>query len=209
MTICARWLNPARRLECLRLARRSYPRLDLTVGKIAPYSRTIPRPNAQPGARRRAVSSVPGAPLLTILPGPLQWLLTQLSPAGRAVVLEIAECEGLFVSSTALAGLLGLRDRHALRRLLRDEGLPSYSQLAGWIRVVIWVVRYEERGVSLSEQALTMGCEPRSYYRTVRSVTGCTWREIRSRGSTWMACELEEHLVRRVASQPVSFPQAS
>jgi hypothetical protein len=145
----------------------------------------------------------------TIVPGPLQVVLHHVSPAAGTVITRIAASEGHFVSSTELAASLGLRDRHALRRRLREEGLPNYGQLAGWIRVLIWLTRYEERGLSLCEQASTTGCEPRSYYRTVRTVTGCTWREILSRGSMWMALKLAEQCGRRADLAAVSLPRAS
>jgi hypothetical protein len=145
---------------------------------------------------------------MTVL-GCLQLILHHTSPAGRAVIMMIAAAEGHFVSSTELAASLGLRDRHALRRRLREEGLPNYSQLAGWIRVLIWLTRYEESGLSLCEQASTTGCEPRSYYRTVRTVTGCAWREILTRGSMWIALKLAERCKGRGGRTAVSLPRAS
>jgi hypothetical protein len=143
------------------------------------------------------------------MPGPLQAVLLQVSPVAAAIILRIAAGEGLFVSSSVVAAALGLRDRHVLRRLLQEEGLPNYSRLAGWIRVLIWLTRREERGLSLCEQASTTGSEPRSYYRTVQSVTGCTWRQLQSLGSNWLMLRVLEQCGRKVDPTAVPLSRAS
>jgi hypothetical protein len=116
--------------------------------------------------------------------------LAGLSPAGHAVIHAITRSRGRFVTSTALAASLGLRDRHTLDRLLQSEGLPSYKQLSGWIRVLGWVLEWERARVALSSSALEEGLNAEVYGRTVQRVSGLTWTEIRARGSTWVLLEL-------------------
>lgn len=118
--------------------------------------------------------------------------LTGLSPVGRSVVQAIAFSRGAFVSSTVLATQVGLKDRHALDRLLNNEGLPTYKQLAGWIRVLGWVLDWERARVAISNSALSTGRNAGVYARTVQRVTGLTWTEVRSRGSNWALLELLE-----------------
>jgi hypothetical protein len=139
----------------------------------------------------------------------LRLVLQEVTPLARAVILGIAESEGLFVSSTELAASLGLKDRHALRRLLLEEGLPCYRQLAGWIRILIWLHRWEEDRMSLCRQASVTGHEPRSYYRTVQTVTGCTWREIQTRGALWTALTLLEQCRARPHTMRSPFARVS
>jgi hypothetical protein len=148
--------------------------------------------------------------MVVVAPPPLlQLVLQQVTPGAGAVILGIAESEGLFVSSSHLASSLGLRDRHALRRLLREEGLPCYSQLAGWIRILIWLSRWEEDRLSLCRQASVTGHEPRSYYKTVQTVTGCTWREIQARGSVWTALALLDQCRGNTGSREAAISLAS
>jgi hypothetical protein len=121
-----------------------------------------------------------------LLPGSL----TGLTPTGQAVVKAIALSGGGFVSSSVLARRLGLRDRHTLDRLLHNEGLPTYKELSGWIRVLGWVLDWERAGVALSSSALRTGKNAGIYARTVQRVTGLTWTQVRTRGSTWVLLEL-------------------
>jgi hypothetical protein len=116
--------------------------------------------------------------------------LTGLTPAGGVVVRAITLSGGAFVSSSALARGLGLKDRYALDRLLHNEGLPTYKQLSGWIRVLGWVLDWEKERVALSSSALRTGKNAGIYARTVRRVTGLSWTQVRVRGSTWVLLEL-------------------
>jgi len=125
-----------------------------------------------------------------------------LSPPAQAVVRTIALGNGTFVSSTAVARSLGLKDRYALDRLLHSEGLPTYKQLSGWIRVLGWVLDWETDRVALSSSALRSGKNAAIYGRTVRRVTGLSWSEVRDRGSNWVLLEL----VRRC---PKAYPARS
>ena len=102
----------------------------------------------------------------------------------------IARSGGRFVSSTSLARVVGLRDRHELDRLLHNEGLPTYKEISGWIRVLTWVLEWESTGVGLSSSALGAGLNAEVYGRKVQRVTGLSWTQVRSRGSTWVLLEL-------------------
>ncbi len=116
--------------------------------------------------------------------------LVSLTARGTVVVRAIVHSGSRFVNSTTLARRVGLRDRHQLDRLLHNEGLPTYKELAGWIRVLMWVVEWEQSGMALSTSALNAGLSPEAYGRTVVRVTGSSWTEVRSRGSTWVLLEL-------------------
>lgn len=116
--------------------------------------------------------------------------LTPATANGSAVVRAIARSGGRFVSSTSLATQVGLQDRHALDRLLYNEGLPTYKRLSGWIRVLTWVLEWESTHRALSNAALGAGLNTEVYGRTVQRVTGQTWTEVRSRGSSWVLLEL-------------------
>ena len=142
-----------------------------------------------------------------LLPHLLQCSLLELSPSASAVVDAIAAGTGSFVSSTALARKLGLRDRHALDRLLQSEGLPTYKQLSGWIRVLGWVLSWETDRVALSSSALRSGKNAGIYARTVRRVTGLPWNEVRDRGSSWVLLELMDRCVKAYpARSPAAAP---
>lgn len=78
---------------------------------------------------------------------------------------------------------------------LMHVGLPTWSVLSGWLRALDRVLGWEERQVSLSAQALGMGLNPSSYYRSVKRVTGCSWGVLKARGSEWMLIELHRVLL--------------
>jgi hypothetical protein len=59
-----------------------------------------------------------------------------------------------------LAQSVGLKNRFALMRLLREEGLPSYRELAGWIQVLIWQLEWEDHNTALARQAFEAGRYP-------------------------------------------------
>lgn len=109
---------------------------------------------------------------------------------GSAVRGAIASSDGTFVSSSVLARRVGLKNRHTLDRVLQNEGLQTYKQLSGWIRVLRWVVDWENDHVALSRSALRSGKNSGIYPRTVRRVTGLSWSQVRGRGSSWVLLEL-------------------
>src|SRR5438132_11479275 len=81
----------------------------------------------------------------------LQTALPPLSATSRAVVSALACCNGHASSAGEIAAWVGLRDRHQLARGLRRDGLPPLEQLAGWARVLYWVLEAESGERSLLE----------------------------------------------------------
>src|SRR4051812_23963726 len=86
----------------------------------------------------------------TLLHTALHWL----SPQGHAVIQRLVITQGYAGSAHDIALAVGLKNRFQLSRLLDREGLPSLENLAGWIRVTIWVMAWETTKTSLSQSAL-------------------------------------------------------
>jgi len=105
-----------------------------------------------------------------------------LSPASRAVVSALACRNGDAHPAAAIAEWVGLRDRFRLARQLRRDGLPSLERLAGWTRVLYWMLDAESSGASLLQLARHDGIDPAVAYRLVRRVTGQRWSEARRAG---------------------------
>lgn len=118
----------------------------------------------------------------------LHWV----SPAGRAVIAALADCGGAFGTAPFFASRLGFRDRHQLARLLAYEGLPPLQELAAWIRVLGWLLEWEQRGTALCRLALRCCADPAAYYHTVNRLTGLSWSEVRRRGVAWVLWQLRE-----------------
>jgi hypothetical protein len=97
--------------------------------------------------------------------------------------------QGDIGGSNAFARSVGFRNRDQLRRILASDGLPCLEDLAGWIRVLGWLVEMETSGVSLSRGALCSGQDPKSRYRTVKRLTGRTWGEVRLLGTDCLLLE--------------------
>lgn len=129
--------------------------------------------------------------------------LTWLSPEGRCLVRVLVSENGRPISPHQVASALGLRNRHQLARLLVRENLPSQETLAGWIRIAFWVVAWEAHGTALAQTCLRDGDDPAVRFRTVRRLTGCTWSELRTRGSLWVALELRGQCRARESKRPV------
>jgi hypothetical protein len=122
----------------------------------------------------------------------LQTALHWLSPQGHAVIRQLVTTQGYAGSAHNLAIAVGLRNRFQLSRLLEREGLPSLENLAGWIRVMIWVMAWETSSTSLSQSALDAIRDPAACYRTVERITGLGWNQVRTLGSTWVLLALVE-----------------
>jgi hypothetical protein len=90
---------------------------------------------------------------------------------------------------------LGLRNRHQLHRVLMADGLPCLEDLAGWIRLLGWVVDAETAGIALSRGALRAGKNTSSWYSTVQRLTGRTWGEVRDLGSAWVLLQFAAAVV--------------
>jgi hypothetical protein len=138
----------------------------------------------------------------------LQTALHWLSPQGHAVVQQLILTQGYPSSASQLALAVGLRNRYQLSRLLEREGLPCLEDLAGWIRVILWVSDWESKRVSLSQSALGAIRDPAACYRTVERVTGHSWNRVRSLGSTWVLVELVD-CCNRVPSDVVNPDERS
>jgi len=72
------------------------------------------------------------------------------------------------------------------------EGLPRLERLAGWIRVLGWVLAAELSDQSLSERELRTGRDPAVAYRTVKRVTGLPWGTVRRLGGAWVLLQLRD-----------------
>jgi hypothetical protein len=126
--------------------------------------------------------------------------LPRMSREGQKAVTMLARSCGAVARTDEIAEILGLRNRHALMRLLRDEGLPSYRELAGWIQVLAWQLEWENEHTSLARQASNVGRYAGSVYRTVRRVTGADWGEVQARGSHWVLLQLLARCVTPTAT---------
>lgn len=112
----------------------------------------------------------------------LQSALPDLSATGRAVVSALGCRNGDAPPAAEVAAWVGLRNRHQLARLLRRDGLPPLTELAGWARVLYWTLEAEATGASLLQLAHRDGMDPAAAYRLVRRVTGQRWTEVRRAG---------------------------
>ena len=67
---------------------------------------------------------------------------------------------------------------------------PDHEELAGWVRVLNWILWTQDAPVALERIAISGGLEPSVCCRTVRRLTGATWTEARSRGPEWVLASL-------------------
>ena len=104
----------------------------------------------------------------------------------RAIYEAVLLNEGGIGPARSVAGRLGLRNRFALARLLKRNGLPPLHRLAGWATVLTWVLTAERDDVSLCHIAFRLSRHPSACYRLVKEVTGLTWGDVKARGSTWV-----------------------
>ena len=122
----------------------------------------------------------------------LQTALHWLSPQGHAVIQHLVMSQGYPGSAHEIATAVGLKNRFQLARLLERESLPTLENLAGWIRVMLWVLEWEGSRRSLSRLALGSIRDPATCYRTVERVTGLSWNRVRALGSDWVLLALLE-----------------
>jgi hypothetical protein len=130
----------------------------------------------------------PIEPLGTMLHCALPWLTTR----GRLVIDRLVACQGHVGSAAAFAAALDLRDRHQLERVMLREGLPRLERLAGWVRVLGWVLAAEVSDQALSQRELRSGRDPAVAYRTVKRVTGLPWGTVRQLGGAWVLLQLRD-----------------
>src|SRR6266699_2684108 len=118
--------------------------------------------------------------------------LPELSSASRAVVSALGCLNGNAPPARDLAAWMGLRDRYQLARVLRRDGLPPLEQLAGWTRVLYWVLEAESGDRSLLELARREQLDPAVAYRLVHRVTGLRWSQVRRAGLAAMLARFRE-----------------
>lgn len=112
----------------------------------------------------------------------LNTALPPLPRTARAVV-EVLVCNnGLIADTDPVPTYLGLRTRHQVARALRRAGLPPLEELAGWTRVLYWLLQSEQTGVSLFNLARQASLEPATCYRLVRRLLGQPWSRVRRDG---------------------------
>src|SRR5207245_7273974 len=128
-----------------------------------------------------------------------------LSATSRAVVSALACCNGHASSAGEIAAWVGLRDRHQLARGLRRDGLPPLEQLAGWARVLYWMLEAEAGDRSLLELARREQLDPAVAYRLVQRVGGLCWSQVRR---AWLAALLARFRERRRDPFSSSWPSA-
>ena len=124
--------------------------------------------------------------------------LTNLSVTSRAVLSTLACRNGHAPPAGEVAAWVGLRDRFQLARVLRADGLPPLEQLAGWVRVLYWVLESEANGASLLELMQREHVDPATGYRLVRRVTGMRWSQVREAGVSVILLKLRDRCTERI-----------
>ena len=123
-----------------------------------------------------------GAALTALVAG----AIPRVSATTRRVVEALVSRHGRVEAANTFAQAVGLRNRYQLRRVLAADGLPCLEDLAGWFRILEWVADAEDCGMALSRRAVQAGQDPATWYRTVKRLTGRTWREVRALGHHWV-----------------------
>lgn len=147
--------------------------------------------------------------MLTATLAEVRRICPHLTIRSRAIVEAILFVEGSVGSMAALSGRLGLRNRFALERLLKRDGVPSLRRLVGLVTVLSWVKSAERDGVSLCHLAFRQRRYPSACYRLVREATGHRWEEVRKHGSHWVELRLLEEFRRMETLTPLTQPRGS
>src|SRR5437879_9633198 len=121
-----------------------------------------------------------------------QLCLPPSAATSRAWVIALSCCNGHASSAGEIAAWVGLRDRHQLARGLRRDGLPPLEQLAGWARVLYWMLEAEAGDRSLLELARREQLDPAVAYRLVQRVTGLRWSQVRRAGLAALLARFRE-----------------
>jgi hypothetical protein len=114
------------------------------------------------------------------------------SPETTRVVVALAALGGLLHDTQRFAAVHGMGSRYRVARVLRRESLPQLEELAAWVRLIRWLVRWQANSDSLSRMALDDGLETSVCCRTIRRLTGATWTQARARGPEWAILLLTE-----------------
>jgi hypothetical protein len=86
------------------------------------------------------------------------------------------------LSANEAAGRSGHRNRIQLAHLLEKHGLPPFTVLRDWVRVLYWLAAWESRKVPLVRQGWSAGTDSSVCYRAVLRTTGMHWRQARDSG---------------------------
>jgi hypothetical protein len=113
-----------------------------------------------------------------------------LTPQAHAVLVNLALRNGHPGPANEFAVFAGFRNRFQLVRLLQREALPNLEELAGWVRIIAVVHRWEASGTSLFRAAYDSGHDPRSLHKTIQRLTKRPWSEVRGLGSAWVVLQL-------------------
>lgn len=112
----------------------------------------------------------------------LQTACPDASPTTRAILSTLGCRDGDGPHADEVAAWVGLRDRHQVHRWLRRDGLPPLKRLAGWARVLYWLLEAEASHASLLQLAQRDAIDVATAYRLVVRVTGKRWSELRRAG---------------------------
>ena len=121
----------------------------------------------------------------------LHWV----SPAAREIIVFLSQFHS--VSADVLAQRVARRSRHQLARILARDGLPCLKKLRMWVRLIGWMLEWEFYQKSLYRLAIARDMDPAVAYRSVRQLTGLSWRAVRARGLVWLLGELRQSCLRR------------
>lgn len=140
---------------------------------------------------------VPGTDLADVL----EHMFAFQPPRLRDVVLAIARGHGRPGNMDAMAHRVGFTNRYELARFLQRQGMPVYTELAGWVRVLGWLLALKNEKTSLASVALEEERNPAEYYRTVRRVVRSPWSEVKRRGSVWLGERFSQRIDECAACQ--------
>src|SRR4051812_8676930 len=135
---------------------------------------------------------IPGAPETEALRRLLLAVLPLRSSQSVRLVEALARSGGLVHDAGRFAIAIEMGSRFRVARVLRREGLPQLEELAGWVRLLRWLIIWQSAAGSLSRMALDDGLEISGCCRAVRRLTGVTWTEARERGPEWAMILLAE-----------------
>lgn len=121
---------------------------------------------------------MPPLPLTALL----QTSLPELSTRTRAILSTLGCYNGDVPPAGDVAALVGMRSRFQLARTLREEGLPPFEELAGWARVLYWLLEAEATSASLRALARQARLDAATAYRLVHRVTRLRWSELQRLG---------------------------
>jgi hypothetical protein len=61
-----------------------------------------------------------------------------------------------------------------------------------WVRLIGWMLEWDFYRTSLYRLAITQDLDPAVCYRSVKTLTGLSWRAARDRGLVWLLGELRD-----------------